>query len=150
VGNGQRASPRYDLAVIGAGGAGSTAAGEARGRGAAVALIERWKVGGTCLNVGCDPTKTLVRSAEVLHLARTARRFGIETGPVAADWPAVIARVERVIDTIRGGDGDANVRASGTHLFKGHARFRSPHELEIVNLTAASTAPARSRSGPTR
>ncbi|MBA3414434.1 MAG: FAD-dependent oxidoreductase, partial [Chloroflexia bacterium] len=66
-----------DLLVIGAGAAGSTVAFEAAARGARVALAERWKVGGTCLNAGCDPTKTLVRSAEVLRLARTADRFGI-------------------------------------------------------------------------
>ncbi|MDP9363262.1 MAG: FAD-dependent oxidoreductase [Chloroflexota bacterium] len=122
----------YDLVVIGAGAAGSTAAGEAVGRGARVAMVERWKVGGTCLNVGCDPTKTLVRSAEVLHLARHAGRFGIAVDGARAEWPAVVGRVERVIDTIRGGDGDANVRASGVALYKGEARFRSPHEIEVT------------------
>jgi len=122
----------YDLVVIGAGAAGSTAAGEAVGRGARVALVERWKVGGTCLNAGCDPTKTLVRSAEVLHLARTAGRFGIAVEGARADWPAVNRRVAGVIETIRGGDGDRNVRASGIHLVKGDARFVSPHEIEVV------------------
>ena len=121
----------YDLLVIGAGGAGSTAAGEAIGRGARVAMIERWKVGGTCLNVGCDPTKTLVRSAEVAHLARHAARFGIAVPEVTPDWAAVNARVARVIDTIRGGDGDQNVRDSGVALSKGSARFVSPHEVEV-------------------
>jgi pyruvate/2-oxoglutarate dehydrogenase complex dihydrolipoamide dehydrogenase (E3) component len=125
---------RYDLVVIGAGGAGSTAAGEARGRGAKVALIERWKVGGTCLNAGCDPTKTLVRSAEVFHLARQGHRFGFASGQVVLDWPAVIDRVNRVIDAIRGGDGDQNIRNMGTDLYKGHARFRSPHEIEVSAL----------------
>lgn len=121
----------FDLIVIGAGAAGSTVAGEAVGRGARVAMIERWKVGGTCLNVGCDPTKTMVRSAEVLHLARTAQRFGIAVDGVHPDWPAVMRRVEWVIDTIRGGDGDKNVRESGVVLFKEQARFRSAHELEV-------------------
>jgi len=121
----------YDLLVIGAGGAGSTAAGEAIGRGARVAMVERWKVGGTCLNVGCDPTKTLVRSAEVAHLARHSARFGITVPEVTPDWAAVNARVERVIDTIRGGDGDKNVRDSGVALYKGNARFVSPHAVEV-------------------
>jgi len=120
----------FDLIVIGAGAAGSTIAGEAVGRGARVAMIERWKVGGTCLNVGCDPTKTMVRSAEILHLAQTAERFGITVNEVRADWPAVMRRVETVIDTIRGGDGDQNVRNSGVVLFKEQARFRSAHEIE--------------------
>ena len=128
-----RAAPsnRYDLVVIGAGGAGSTAAGEAVARGARVAVVERWKVGGTCLNVGCDPTKAMVRSAEVAHLARHAGRFGIGVGDVRPDWSAVMGLVDRVIDTIRGGDGDANVRASGIDLHKGNARFRSPYEIEV-------------------
>ncbi|HEX5499133.1 MAG TPA: FAD-dependent oxidoreductase, partial [Thermomicrobiales bacterium] len=121
----------FDLVVIGAGAAGSTIAAEARAMGATVALVEQWKVGGTCLNAGCDPTKTLVRSAEVLHLAQTAARYGIVVDGARANWPAIRDRVEAVIDTIRGGDGDANIRRSGVALFKGHARFRSPHEIEV-------------------
>lgn len=121
----------FDLIVIGAGGAGSTVAGEAVNRGARVAMMEKWKVGGTCLNVGCDPTKTLVRSAQVLHLARHEERFGIHAENVHANWPAVMDRVERVIDTIRGGDSDKNVRESGVHLYKGEGHFVSPHEVEV-------------------
>jgi pyruvate/2-oxoglutarate dehydrogenase complex dihydrolipoamide dehydrogenase (E3) component len=124
-------STSFDLIVIGAGGAGSTVAGEANNRGARVAMIERWKVGGTCLNVGCDPTKTLVRSAQVLHLARHEERFGIHADNVRANWPSVMQRVERVIDTIRGGDGDQNVRDSGVALYKGEGRFVSPHEVAV-------------------
>ena len=67
----------YDLIVVGAGAAGSTAAFEAVGRGARVALIEHWKVGGTCLNAGCDPTKTLVHIAQVFHEARSAAGLGV-------------------------------------------------------------------------
>ncbi len=131
---------RFDLVVIGAGSAGSTAAGEAVARGAKVALIERWKVGGTCLNVGCDPTKTLVRSAEIRHLVRHAARFGTEVPAARTDWPAVVRRVERVVNTIRGGDGDANIRASGIVLRKGHARFRSPHEIVVTGVNGEGDA----------
>jgi pyruvate/2-oxoglutarate dehydrogenase complex dihydrolipoamide dehydrogenase (E3) component len=129
-----------DLIVIGAGAAGSTAAAEARAQGASVAMIERWKVGGTCLNAGCDPTKALVRAARALHEARHASRFGILVENAAADWPAVIARVDRVIDTIRGGDGDANIRAMGIDLRKGHARFRAPGEIEVNGERLRGTA----------
>ncbi len=122
----------YDLVVIGAGGAGSTAAGEAVGRGARVALIERWKVGGTCLNVGCDPTKTMVTAAKVFHQTRHAARHGTVVGDVRLDWDAVMARVAGVIDTIRGGDGDRNVRASGIALYKGSARFVGPKTIEVA------------------
>lgn len=122
---------RFDLVVIGAGGAGSTVAAEAIARGGRVAMIERWRVGGTCLNVGCDPTKTMVRSAEVLHLAREAARFGVRVSRAEGDWAATMRRVASVIDTIRGGDGDQNVRDSGVVLYKGQARFVAPHEIEV-------------------
>ncbi len=121
----------YDLIVIGAGAAGSTAAFEARGQGARVAMAERWKVGGTCLNAGCDPTKALVRAAHALHEAREAHRFGITVGEISADWPAVVARVVRVVDTIRGGDGDRNIREAGIDLRKGEAHLLSPTEVEV-------------------
>jgi pyruvate/2-oxoglutarate dehydrogenase complex dihydrolipoamide dehydrogenase (E3) component len=121
----------YDLIVIGAGAAGSTAAFEARGQGARVAMVERWMVGGTCLNAGCDPTKALVRAAHALHEARGAGRFGIDAGEVRVDWPAVVDRVERVIDTIRGGDGDRNIREAGIDLRKGEARLLSPTEVAV-------------------
>src|ERR671913_2248895 len=113
--SGGRSAP-YDLFVVGAGAAGSTAAAEARGQGARVAMVEQWKVGGTCLNAGCDPTKALVRAAHALHEPRTAGRFGIVVESASADWPAVIDRVERVIDTIRRGDGDRNIREAGIDL----------------------------------
>jgi pyruvate/2-oxoglutarate dehydrogenase complex dihydrolipoamide dehydrogenase (E3) component len=108
----------YDLIVVGAGAAGSTAAFEAVGRGARVALIEHWKVGGTCLNAGCDPTKTLVHIAEVFHEARSAAGLGVVIPQVSLDWPAVTAHVAGVIDAIRGGDGDQNIRNAGIDLFK--------------------------------
>ena len=121
----------YDLIVVGAGAAGSTAAAEARGQGARVAMVEQWKVGGTCLNAGCDPTKALVRAAHALHETRTAGRFGIAVEDAEVDWPQVIDRVERVIDTIRGGDGDRNIREAGIDLRKGHARLLSPTEVAV-------------------
>lgn len=121
----------YDLIVIGGGAAGSTVAFDAVRRGVCVALVEEWKLGGTCLNAGCDPTKTLVRSAEVLHLARTAHRFGLTVTDPRADWPDIRARVDEVIDTIRGGDGEANVRDAGIDLYTDHARFLSEREVVV-------------------
>lgn len=121
----------FDLMVIGAGAAGSSVAALAVDRGARVAMAEQWKVGGTCLNAGCDPTKTMVRSAEVLQLARTASRFGLRVPIAEPDWAAVRGRIAGVIETISGGDADQNVRDSGVTLFKSHARFRSAHEIEV-------------------
>lgn len=121
----------YDLIVIGGGAAGSTVAFDAVRRGVRVALIEEWKLGGTCLNAGCDPTKTLVRTAEVLHLVRTADRFGLQATDPGVDWPSIRARVEDVIDTIRGGDGEANVRDAGIDLYTDHARFISERDVVV-------------------
>ena len=121
----------FDLVVIGAGAAGSGVAFMVADRGVRVAMAEQWKVGGTCLNAGCDPTKTMVRSAEVLHLARTAERFGLRIPTAEPDWPGVRRRIAGIIETISGGDGDQNVRDAGITLFKSHARFRSAHEIEV-------------------
>jgi pyruvate/2-oxoglutarate dehydrogenase complex dihydrolipoamide dehydrogenase (E3) component len=139
----------FDLVVIGAGAAGSTVASAAAERGYAVALIEQGKVGGTCLNTGCDPTKTLVRAAEIAHLARTAGRFGIDVGTVSVDWPSVRARVAEVIETIRGGDGEQNIRDQGITLIKAHGRFVDPatvvagdHRLRAERFLIATGARA--------
>ena len=87
------AKNEYDLIVIGAGGAGSIAATTAAGMGKRVALIERDKLGGTCLNYGCDPTKTLLHTASVLYHARQASALGLRIPEVEADWAAVQAHV---------------------------------------------------------
>ncbi|MBK9925053.1 MAG: FAD-dependent oxidoreductase [Anaerolineales bacterium] len=125
----------YDLIVIGAGGAGSTAAGNAAGSGKRVALIERDKLGGTCLNYGCDPTKTLLHTASVLYHAQHATGLGLRIPQAKADWEAVQAHVRQVQDTIRGGtleQARAGITAQGIDLFMGQAMFTSPHEI-LVN-----------------
>lgn len=127
----EESGTRVDLIVIGGGAAGSTVAFDAVRQGYSVAMTEEWKVGGTCLNAGCDPTKTMVRSAEVLHLARTASRFGIEIQDARVDWESLRRRVDEVIDTIRGGDGDRNIRDAGIRLYKDHATFISEHEVVV-------------------
>ena len=81
----------YDLIVIGAGGAGSTVASSAAGMGKHVALIERDKLGGTCLNYGCDPTKTLLHTAHLLYQAQHASTLGLRIPQANADWAAVQA-----------------------------------------------------------
>ena len=125
----------YDLIVIGAGGAGSTAAGNAAGSGKHVALIERDKLGGTCLNYGCDPTKTLLHTASVLYHAQHATGLGLRIPQAKVDWEAVQAHVRQVQDTIRGGtleQARAGIEAQGIDLFMGQAMFTSPHEI-LVN-----------------
>lgn len=141
----------YDLIVIGGGASGSNVATGAVEQGLSVALIEEWKLGGTCLNVGCDPSKAMLRSAEVVHLARTAERFGVDMENVQVNWNAVRTRVDDLIDEIRGGDGAANVRSQGIALYESHGRFISNNEVlagdrvltgeSIVIATGQSTKP---------
>ena len=92
----------YDLAVIGAGSAGFSAAITAAEQGARVALIGHSTIGGTCVNVGCVPSKTMIRAAEALHQARTASRFhGIEASGAVTDWSAVMADKSRLVSQLR-------------------------------------------------
>ena len=92
----------YDLAVIGAGSAGFSAAITAAGEGANVALIGYGMIGGTCVNVGCVPSKTMIRAAEALHGARAADRFaGIEGDARVTDWQQVVAAKDTLVETLR-------------------------------------------------
>ncbi len=93
---------RYDLAVIGAGSAGFSAAIAAADQGAQVALIGHGTIGGTCVNVGCVPSKTLIRAVETLHQAHAASRFaGIEARSSLKDWRALIAQKDDLVTGLR-------------------------------------------------
>ena len=92
---------RFDAIVIGAGQAGPPMAGRIAATGKTVALIERKLIGGTCVNTGCTPTKTLVASAYAAHLARRAGDFGVSAGPVGVDFAAVMARKDKVVGDSR-------------------------------------------------
>lgn len=124
----------YDLLVIGGGPAGSGAASTAAGPGRRVALVERDKIGGTCLNYGCDPTKALLHTAYLLDTARHAERYGLKIADAAVDWAAVQARLRRIVDQVRGG-ADEQVRKDmleqGVEVFDGTARFQSAHEVAV-------------------
>ena len=140
----------YDFAVIGAGSGGDGVARPAAARGLRVALIERDKLGGECLNYGCDPTKALYRCAEVASLARRGREFGVRTGPVEIDFAQVMARTQAVIAEIRGDDPFGGLRSAGIDLYQSEARFRSPNELDVGGqviqaekiVIAAGTSPS--------
>ena len=128
----------YDLIVIGAGGAGSTAASIAANMGKHVALIERDKLGGTCLNYGCDPTKTLLHTAHLLYHAQHASHLGLSFPHAGFDWAKVQAHVRHVLETIRGGtitQANAGMAAQGIDLFMGDASFKSAHEIQVNGKT---------------
>ena len=113
----------FDLCVIGAGPGGYVAAIRAGQLGLSVALIEKEYLGGTCLNTGCIPTKTLIAGAEVLHKARHAADFGIDiSGKIAPDWNKMLSRKNGVIETLRGGIGSL-LKAAGVTVFSGTGSF---------------------------
>lgn len=92
----------FDLAVIGAGSAGFSAAITAADTGARVALIGFGTLGGTCVNVGCVPSKAMIRAVDVLHVAKKSRNFnGIEVAAKATDWAAVVAQKQALVDDLR-------------------------------------------------
>ncbi|MDE3055618.1 MAG: dihydrolipoyl dehydrogenase [Verrucomicrobiota bacterium] len=121
---------KYDIAVIGAGPGGYTAAIRAAQLGKSVALIEKDDVGGTCLNVGCIPTKTLISNAALLHQMRRASLFGIQAGPIAVDYPKMKERKDRVVQRLRGGI-QGLLQANRIELFKGSASFLSSKEIQV-------------------
>ena len=98
----QKTNNNFDLAVIGAGSAGFSAAITAAEQGAKVALIGYDTIGGTCVNVGCVPSKTMIRAAETLHQAKVANRFqGVEVSGAVTDWSAVMADKSRLVSELR-------------------------------------------------
>src|SRR3974390_1645477 len=87
----------FDAIIVGAGQAGPSLATRLAGQGWKVALVERKLFGGTCVNAGCTPTKAMVASAPAAHLARRARDFGVDAGPVTVDLRAVQARKDDIV-----------------------------------------------------
>jgi len=124
---------RVDVVVIGSGQAGVPLAVRLAAAGRRVVIAERKALGGTCVNYGCTPTKTLVASAHAAHVARTAARLGVKAGPVKVDLAAVVDRKDRIVRRWRAGVrrrlGSAAPRLT---LVRGHARLIGPRQLEIA------------------
>jgi pyruvate/2-oxoglutarate dehydrogenase complex dihydrolipoamide dehydrogenase (E3) component len=122
----------FDAIVIGAGQAGPPLAGRLTGAGMKVALVERALFGGTCVNTGCTPTKTLIASAQALHLARRARDYGVVIdGAVSVDMARVKARAQAVVAASRDGLEDWLRNLPGCTVLRGHAAFESPTHLRV-------------------
>ncbi len=124
---------RVDAIVIGAGQAGVPLATRLAGTGRQVVLVERSRLGGTCVNYGCTPTKTLVASARAAHVARSARRLGVDVDGVRVDFAAVMARKDAIVRQWHAGL-DRHLRAAGDALrvVAGHARFVGEREIEAA------------------
>lgn len=122
---------QVDVIVIGAGQAGPSLAVRMAKAGKRVVLIERERLGGTCVNNGCIPTKTLVASARVAHLARRAADFGVSTGEIRVDMAAVKARKDAVVQQSRDGLQAWIGATAGLDLILGEARFAGPRRVEV-------------------
>src|SRR3984957_10041288 len=118
----------FDAIIVGAGQAGPALAGRLTDSGMKVALVERKLIGGTCVNTGCTPTKTLVASAYAAYLARRAADYGVTIGgPVSIDMKRVKARKDGVVAASRDGLESWLRHTEGLTVVQGHARFVSPH-----------------------
>ena len=122
---------RYDAVVIGSGQAGNPLSQKLADQGWTVALIEKEHLGGTCVNTGCTPTKTMVASAQVAHYARHADVWGVQTGALRVDLPSVVARKDRVVSQWRSGVEKKIAERKNLHLYRGAARFMTPHRIRV-------------------
>lgn len=122
---------QYDAIIIGSGQAGNPLAKTLAQSGRKTALIEQEHVGGTCVNEGCTPTKTMVASARVAYLARRAVDYGVRTGQVTVNMAVVRDRKRKIVDQFRTGGQRAIEHTPGVDLLLGRARFTDPKAVEV-------------------
>lgn len=132
-------SEQYDAVIIGAGQAGTPLSTTLGGAGWRTILVERTHVGGTCVNEGCTPTKTMVASARVAYLARRAADYGVHTGPITVDMRRVRERKRAIVDSFRNGSQARIEKTPNLELTFAEARFIGPRAVEV-----------RSKDGSTR
>ena len=125
------ATERYGAIVIGSGQAAGQLSITLAGTGRKTALIEREHVGGSCVNEGCTPTKTMVASARVAYLARRAADYGVRTGPVTLDMARVRERKRNIVTRFRSGGEKSLRRTENVDLIMGAARFTGPKSVEV-------------------
>jgi dihydrolipoamide dehydrogenase len=138
----QGRAPVYDLVVLGSGPGGYVAAIRATQLRLQTAIIEKGFLGGTCLNVGCIPTKAMLASVEALAIARRGSEFGFKAGGIEPDYPAMVKRRNRVVETNRAGVQHL-LKKAGVTVFTGQGRFVTPHLLEVTNDAGTERIQAR-------
>jgi pyruvate/2-oxoglutarate dehydrogenase complex dihydrolipoamide dehydrogenase (E3) component len=116
----------YDAMIIGSGQGGNPLAVALKKRGERVVMIELGPLGGTCINTGCTPTKTLIGSAQIAHYARNAARWGVHAGEVSVDLPAILKRKEAIVSSMRSGWEQSLGGVGQPELVRGRARFVGP------------------------
>lgn len=122
---------KYDAIAIGSGQAAKPLSYALADRGWKVAFIERDQLGGSCVNTGCTPTKTMVASAQVAFYARNAARWGVRANEVSVDLPAVLARKNKVVQGFRDSIQKRIEQKPNIRLVRGHARFIEPHRVQV-------------------
>jgi pyruvate/2-oxoglutarate dehydrogenase complex dihydrolipoamide dehydrogenase (E3) component len=122
---------RYDAIVIGTGQGGKPLAAALAVAGHETAIIERGDVGGSCVNVGCTPTKTMVASAKVAYFDRRSADYGVRNGPVTVDMIKVRQRKRDIVESFRSGSERSIENTEGLDLLMGEASFTGPKELEV-------------------
>jgi pyruvate/2-oxoglutarate dehydrogenase complex dihydrolipoamide dehydrogenase (E3) component len=122
---------KYDAIVVGSGQGGNPLVYRLADLGWSVALVEKKDLGGTCINVGCTPTKTMVHRAEVAHYARNAARWGVNASNVSVDLAKIVAQKNEVVLNFRGGIQKRVDQRPNVRLYRGHARFVAPHQLKV-------------------
>ena len=126
------AAERFDTIVIGAGQAGPFLAAKLVGQGRRVALVEAQDLGGTCVNRGCTPTKTLRKSARVAHMARRGAEFGVQVGAVHVDFEIAMQRMQRRVDESRAGLEAWLGGLSGLAIVRAHGRLAGRVDADFV------------------
>ena len=125
----------YNIVVLGAGSAGLVSSYIAAAVKSKVALIEREKMGGDCLNTGCVPSKALIRSAKILNYGRRADEFGLKKTAIDFDFAAVMERVQQVVKKIEPHDSVERYTNLGVDCIQGEARITSPYTVEVGGRT---------------
>ena len=126
------ATETFDAIIVGAGQSGDPLARALAGAGKRVAIIERDAVGGTCINRGCTPTKTMIASARVAYLARRGADYGVLAGPVTVDMGKVRQRKRDIVTSFRSGDEKHLAGTEGVTLVYGEGRFAGPKTVEVA------------------
>ena len=122
---------KYDAIIIGSGQGGNPLSHKLADLGWKVALVERKHLGGTCINEGCTPTKTMVASAQVAHYARRGAKWGVHANGVRVDLGEIVGRKNKVVERFRNGQQSNVDRRPNLCLYRTHARFLDPHRLQV-------------------
>ena len=154
-------SDQYQAIVIGSGQGGNPLCGALAGAGLRTAMVERAHVGGTCINEGCTPTKTMVASARAAYMARRGADYGVHTGAISIDMARVRERKRAIVDSFRGGGQKRLENTEHLDLIFGQASFvdsrtvratergRGTHAHGGTNLPQCRSAARRSAAGGT-